>query len=223
MKQIQVTARIDERLLPNLYSVVSESSAVSELRVLDWNVAADDVGTLLFAIDGETDVFRRGARETDGIVDLTLSNAERPVSYALLDAHPAAIPFFSTFRSVTARAGVVVRKPLVYRDGRSYGYVVGDPGPLQDVVDETPDGIDVRIERIGRFPSGAEAPSSRLSDRQREVLETALRMGYYNRPREATHADIAAELGCAPTTVTAHLQKGEAKLVESVLADPGDD
>ncbi|WP_135827346.1 helix-turn-helix domain-containing protein [Halorussus halobius] len=218
MKHVQVAASIEDRLLPTLYSVVSESSAVSELRVLDWNVAADDVATLLYAIDGESEVFRDAARDTDGVVDLTLSNVERPVSYALLGARPAAIPFFSAFVSVTARAGVVVRKPLVYRDGRSHGHVVGDPGPLQDVIDETPDGIDVQIERIGRFPSDADAPSSRLSDRQREVLETALRMGYYERPREATHADIAAELECAPTTVTTHLQKGEAKLVESAMA-----
>jgi predicted DNA binding protein len=57
----------------------------------------------------------------------------------------------------------------------------------------------------------------RLSDRQQAALETALELGYYNQPREATHEDIARELGCAANTATTHLQKGEAKLVRAVM------
>jgi predicted DNA binding protein len=56
-----------------------------------------------------------------------------------------------------------------------------------------------------------------LSDRQREALEVAVELGYYDTPREATHTDIAAELDCAPNTASDHLQKGEAKLVRAGL------
>ncbi|WP_255152618.1 helix-turn-helix domain-containing protein [Halorarius halobius] len=54
--------------------------------------------------------------------------------------------------------------------------------------------------------------------RQREALQVAVALGYYDTPREATHADIAEELGCAPNTASDHLQNGEAKLVRAELA-----
>lgn len=217
MQELRITATLAPELVPPLYATVGESGAVTELRVVDWNLAADDAGTLLYAIDGDADAFRDAARATDGVERVALSRSDRAAPYALVNARPAAVPFFSTFVSVTARAGLVVRKPLVYRDGRSTGRVVGEPGPLQAAVDETPPGVDVRVERIGRFPSHAEDRSRRLSDRQREAVEAALELGYYDQPREATHAEIAAELECAPNTATTHLQKGEAKLVRAAM------
>lgn len=217
MKHIQIRADVDPDLLPEFYSVAAASPAITELRVLDWNVAADDVGTLLYAIDGDCEVFREGVRKTDAVETLTVSNTQKAPSYACLSARPAAVPFFSAFMSVTARADLIVRKPLVYRDGQSHAHVVGDADPLQEAIDRTPAGIDVVVEQISQFPSGWDDPLSQLSSRQREAIDTALRMGYYNQPRDVTHADIAGELGCAPNTATTHLQKAEAKIVGSVI------
>lgn len=220
MKHLQIAATVDPSLLPSYYATISDSPAVTELRVIDWNLAADSTGTLLYAIDGEADVFREAATETIGVEDVTLAHTDRPTSYALLSARHAAIPFFSTFMAVTARANLVVRKPLVYRDTRSYGRVVGRSAALQEAIDEIPDGVDVQIERIREFPSVTDDWTGLLSDRQQEAIETALRMGYYDQPREATHADIASELQCAPNTATTHLQKAEAKLVQTALNNP---
>jgi hypothetical protein len=41
MKHIQLETRIDSTFLPELYSTATESSEVRELRVIDWNLAAD--------------------------------------------------------------------------------------------------------------------------------------------------------------------------------------
>jgi predicted DNA binding protein len=217
MQHLRITATLDPTLIPPIYSMVDESETMVEARVIDWNLAADDVGTFLYAIDGDAVIFREGALETSGIDSVALSRTEQATSYALISARPAAIPIFTTFMSMTARAGLVVRKPLVYRNHRSHAHVVGEPGPLQATVDETPRGIDIEIEQIGQFPSTAEDRSIGLSDRQRETIETALAMGYYDQPRKATHADIAAELECASNTVTVHLQKGEAKLIHAAM------
>jgi predicted DNA binding protein len=77
--------------------------------------------------------------------------------------------------------------------------------------------MDVQVERIGRFQGGAEDPLASLSERQREALEAGLDLGYYDRPRTATHDDIADALGCAPPTASEHLQKAEAALVRAAL------
>jgi hypothetical protein len=218
MKRLRVTTTLEEGVLPPLYAAVADDARITELRVIDWNLAAADVGTLLYEIDGDPEAFREGARETDGADEVDVIDGDEGPSYALLSARPAAIPFFSTFMSLTARAGLVVRKPLVYRDHCSSGRVVGEPEPLQRAIDETPPGVSVQVEQIGNRPSEADT-QQRLTDRQRAAVETAFELGYYDQPRRATHEDIASELDCAPTTATTHLHKGEAKIIESVLND----
>ena len=51
-----------------------------------------------------------------------------------------------------------------------------------------------------------------LTERQREVLETATDLGYYDNPRQATHDDIAADVDASPSTVGEHLRKIEARV-----------
>lgn len=148
-----------------------------------------------------------------------LSNADSAISYALLEARSSAIPFFKTMVTAVARAGMILRRPLVYRSNRSHGHVVGKPAPVQAMFDEVSGGIDVQITTIGQFPCAAEDRSRQLTNRQREVIETAVAMGYYEQPRQITHQDIADELRCGLSTVTEHLQKAEDKLVRSAIND----
>lgn len=219
MKDLQVIATLDSELVPRAYAVVSESGPVTELRVLDWNLVADDASTLLYAIDGDAIEFQRAARDTPGIDNITLSNADCAISYALLEARSSAIPFFKTMVAAVAHVGMIMRRPLVYRNNRSHGHVVGKPAPLQAMFDEVPDGIDVQITTIGQFPCATVDRSRQLTNRQREVIETAVAMGYYEQPRQITHQDIADELRCGLSTVTEHLQKAEDKLVRSAIND----
>jgi predicted DNA binding protein len=128
-------------------------------------------------------------------------------------------PLFDEIHRLGNEVGLVVRTPFVYRDGAMYGRAVGDPEPLQRALAGVPDAIDVRIEEVGTFRG--DDPTTRLSDRQREALDAARELGYYETPREATHEDVAAELGCAPATASDHLQKAEAKLVESATDEFG--
>ncbi|MFB6270785.1 MAG: helix-turn-helix domain-containing protein, partial [Halobacterium sp.] len=50
---------------------------------------------------------------------------------------------------------------------------------------------------------------------QREAVEAALELGYYDDPRAATQADVADRLDCAASTAGDHLRKAEAKLVRA--------
>ncbi len=59
----------------------------------------------------------------------------------------------------------------------------------------------------------------RLTARQREVLETAFEMGYFERPRRANATEVAAELGIGPSTFREHVSAAETKLLEDVLGE----
>lgn len=217
LTRLQVSASLASTVLPSFYVTAAESQAIVQLRVLDWNLAADDVATVLYEIDGDADVFADAARETPGIDDVTLPQSSSSHPAVLVTADPEALPFFRTFLVLTARAGLLVRTPIIYRDFETRGEVVGESAALQTAIDGTPSTVEVSIEEIGSTPSLGTDPLAELSDRQRQTVLTALERGYYEHPRKTTHADLAAALDCAPNTVSEHLQKAEAKLVEAMV------
>lgn len=77
-------------------------------------------------------------------------------------------------------------------------------------------GNDVTLRELHeyRFEDG---PKDALTERQVEVLQTALRIGYYDIPRDASMQEIASELDCHDSTVAEHLQRAERNLVTTVL------
>jgi predicted DNA binding protein len=127
----------------------------------------------------------------------------------------AEVPIFGGSARAIDRTGLVVRRPLVYRDGCIHGHIVGDAETLQATLDQLPDSITVDIDAIQQYPSADVNPVQSLSERQREAVETALELGYYETPRTATQDAVAAELGCAANTASEHLRKAEAKLVRA--------
>ncbi|RQG96264.1 helix-turn-helix domain-containing protein [Natrarchaeobius oligotrophus] len=59
-----------------------------------------------------------------------------------------------------------------------------------------------------------------VTDRQREVLEAAIRAGYYEVPRECTLADLAATLDVDKSTASTVLRRGEATVLKWFLGGP---
>ena len=58
---------------------------------------------------------------------------------------------------------------------------------------------------------------ARLTDRQRQVVETAHEMGYFEYPKGANATDVAEELGVARSTFTEHLAAAQTKLMDALL------
>jgi predicted DNA binding protein len=58
---------------------------------------------------------------------------------------------------------------------------------------------------------------SELTERQREVLETAHEMGYFEYPKRANAGDVAEELGVDDSTFVEHLSAAQGKLLSAIL------
>lgn len=84
---------------------------------------------------------------------------------------------------------------------------------------------DVDVRRLVRTPGPGASPDAvyvdrgKLTGRQLEVLQTAYRMGYFERPRGANGTDVAEELGVDPSTFSEHLASAQRKLLGDVLED----
>lgn len=221
MKHLHVTVHIDDDHAPEFFELLANSSAINETRLVDWSMTADDQSTLLYTVDGDPTTFAERAADTAGIDSVELSDTTPGQTYVLVVMRPLETPLFAAIQRASTEAGLIVRKPIVYRNGTMSARVIGDASVLQRALDDAPNGVEVQIDRIGRLQSHSNDPVGTLSERQREAVGAALELGYYNQPREATHEDVAAKLDCAPPTASDHLQKAEAKIIRAMMDEFG--
>ncbi|MCO8267652.1 helix-turn-helix domain-containing protein [Haloferax sp. AB510] len=124
------------------------------------------------------------------------------------------------FAILTAYSLILI-PPIEYTDeyeGRGVRLtVVGTESAITRITAALPPEIELYPERVGEYVPNRGLLEDRLTDRQRDVFETAIRLGYYEVPREATHEEIAAVVGRAPATVSEQLQRIEANLLPRYL------
>ncbi|WP_226480600.1 helix-turn-helix domain-containing protein [Natrinema amylolyticum] len=73
-------------------------------------------------------------------------------------------------------------------------------------------GVTPDLCKLGEYDGEASALDA-LTDRQREVIETAYEMGFYEIPRQASTDDVAGTLDVDAATVSEHLQRAERNLL----------
>ncbi len=111
----------------------------------------------------------------------------------------------------------VLDMPIEYGpDGGLKVAVIGEEETVRRAIEDVPDEIRVELEQLSDYDPELRELSSLLTDRQQEILDTAADLGYYEVPRQATHQDIADELGLSTTTVGEHLRKIEARMLSEV-------
>ncbi|MCF2237773.1 helix-turn-helix domain-containing protein [Halobacterium salinarum] len=134
------------------------------------------------------------------------------------------------WRSVTAHLadhGIHHRGGSVVRAGWEHWTLYlpdGDPDPTEAVAAIEAAGSDAELVGAASVEAGAGGEHfavsrmlDALTDRQREVLALATRMGYYDEAATVRVADIADEIGLADTTTWEHLSRAE----ETVMAEVG--
>lgn len=110
--------------------------------------------------------------------------------------------------------------PIVVRDGWYEFEFTGTRDDL-DVVRSYLEAADCAFEL--RYLRGTDESAGLVTDRQREVLETARRAGYFEVPRDCTLAEVAAALGIDTSTASGILRRGQARIVSWYLTGtPGD-
>ena len=74
----------------------------------------------------------------------------------------------------------------------------------------------ITIEQVTETMPSLGGLRSLLTERQREVLDAAIELGYYSVPRRVTSTAVAEAVGCAPSTASEHLRKIEARVLSGL-------
>lgn len=201
---------------PNLplMSTLEESGVRLDL---EQAVAEDPERPVLFvwASGGDLDHFEAAAYEDDSVDDVTLvEDADDRRLYRVQVSERTEKPLYplddrmeASRLAVTSTAdGVEARLRFPDRESLS---------AFQPRVETR--GIDVTLRGVFSRTDPALTDENGLSSKQRTALVTAVELGYYGVPREASLADVADELGVSTQAASERLRRGVDSFVRNEL------
>lgn len=204
-----------EKIHPTIPRLVDTADitpvAIHQTRLLD-----DGTEVTLLEVRGDLDRLRGVLAGHSAVLEYSVAGERDGLVYSHSEPHDLARGLLE----LQDRYEVVLRMPLRFTGtGGLRGTLVGDDETFQRAVAELPDDLELEIEAIGDYHPDLRHVFSTLTDRQQEVLSTAIRAGYYEDPRRTTHREIAETLGIAPSTVSQHLRRIEANVFSEYVLE----
>ncbi|MFC7028293.1 helix-turn-helix domain-containing protein [Halomicroarcula sp. GCM10025710] len=210
---MRITAHGKESDIHPMYGVMTEASFVERATALQWNYTGDALGILHYIV-GDADALETAMGDIPEVIGYDVARVDSRSFYVYVRDTTTG-PLQEMFAPVTS-GGILVVPPVKYEpDGTVVFSMFGPDDELQEALKSVPSPIDVTIEAVGGLADTTAAVEARLTDRQREVVKTAVTRGYYDIPRTVSQAEIAAELDCAPSTVAEHLRKVESRMMRT--------
>jgi predicted DNA binding protein len=198
-----------------LGAAVADEPAVTTGPIHQLELIDGDTGVSLSEIRSGLDRYSEILGESPYVIEYTTTGTDRGFAYTHFELDDLIRRLLRYRRS----SELIVEMPIESEpDGATVVTLVGDAGAFADAFDGIPEEVSVDVVETGAYDPGVRQLSGRLTARQREVLSTAVRAGYYENPREATHDELAAELGISPATVGEHLRKIESRVFSGFVA-----
>ncbi|MFA1612513.1 helix-turn-helix domain-containing protein [Halobellus sp. MBLA0158] len=195
---------------------MAESAFVERATAIQWNYTGDALGILHYVV-GDPDALERAMQEIPEVLGYDMERLDERSCYVYV--RDATTDSLQEMFDPISSGGLVVVPPIEYAaDGTVAFSMFGPDNEIQTAIENVSVPVDVTIESVGGLAGTAAAVETRLTDRQREVVETAIEVGYYDVPRTASQEDVAAELGCAPSTAAEHLRKAESRMLRAQFA-----
>lgn len=179
------------------------------------NLLSDDTVAALYEIEGEGGVLHDALKESDEVLSYDVIDVSEETYHVYVHVRQGE-PVVDLLSIVDDRR-LMVDTPMEFVEDGVRATVIGEQSTLREALDDIPEGVDVDVRRVGEYSPQDDRVLANLTDRQREVLRVAARLGYYDVPRSATHDEVADSLGCAPSTASEHLRKIESKIVDVLL------
>ncbi len=128
-------------------------------------------------------------------------------------------------RRIEQRSSIpYVATPFEYRNGKLRVAYLGSSSQIRRLLAvlarlSKQSRIRYRVTSLGDAKFPPNSPVGRLTEKQRRVLITAYRLGYYDVPRKVTAEELAERLNLVKSTFSAHIRKAEWRLLTEMLRE----
>lgn len=194
--------------------LVERDPDVERKRIQQINLLEDDTVVMLYELAGEHDHIEA---VVDEYFEALAHSTSRIGDDTLVWAHIEPSSLVSRLLRIPREYNIVLQMPLEFTPcGGVSCLFVGDEGALEAATRALPEEVRVDVRRMGEYNPGPGRYATELTDRQAEILDAAIELGYYDDPRNVTYDDIADRVNCGRTTVGEHLRKVESKVLPAV-------
>lgn len=216
MRYFDFTLTPDDGALHPVDRVIAETPSIGRLSIMHFDSLGDGTGVLLYRLDGDPDVLVPGIDEHPDVIAYDLLDADGSEFHLYLHIHPGDPA--DTVMRLAQKYALMIDTPIEFTDrGAIEMTVIGSHDMLREAIDEMPPDLSFNVDEVGSYTPDRKDMLSMLTDRQLEVFQRAVELGYYEIPRRATHEEIANDLGVAPSTVDEHLRKAESRVLRGLV------
>ena len=215
VKHVRLTMRAPEGTVHPVFDMLTRGEHVERVRGLHWNFSEDRLGILHY-VEGELDAYVAELESLPSVLDYDVARTDDDGFYVYhrCVVRGGARELFETF----TRETLLLVPPIEFgADGSATFSLFGDGAEVQTALDSVPAAVEVAVHEVTGMAETPEVTAATLTTRQREAVEAALSLGYYDIPREASHEEVAEAMDCAPSTAAEHLRKAESKLLSSTF------
>jgi len=217
MRHVTVVVYPDPEDLHPVEWELADASDLTRRAIHAFDELHDGTIVLLAEVDGNFNHYREIVESSPAVHEYAVSGDSSGFCYSRVES----TPLLSELLRQKRAAEYIVEMPVEYTDdGGLQITMVGRKADFVGGPFDFPADFDIAVELVSASPydSAQETPFMRLTDRQREVLETALRLGYYENPRQATQKEIADEFDIEPSTAGTHLRQIESHVLSQYTA-----
>lgn len=200
-----------------MYDILANAEFVERATAMHWSYT-DEEQAMLHYVEGDVDAFRTVTAETAAVVDVEVVPAGDEAFYAFVTGETTE-PLRELFGAIEDVTAIPVPPVEYHPDGTVSFDIVGPSAEIQAAIENVPDPLEVTVDAVGGLAATPALAETLLSERQRDALDAAIDLGYYDVPREADHEDVAEAIDCAPSTAAEHLRKAESKVVRAVRSE----
>ncbi|WP_311172287.1 helix-turn-helix domain-containing protein [Halobellus ordinarius] len=195
---------------------LTESPDIDRRAIHHVELLVDETVLLLAEASGSQDRYEQIMAESPHVIDYLVAGDDRWMAVSQFE------PTDEVRRALTLQqeSFLVVDTPMHFtsEDHLKITYLGTEDSfrTLFDYTDEL-DSMAVDILNMGEYEADESSLSRMITARQEEVLETAVELGYYTEPRQASLEEIGEAVGISPGTVGEHLRKVEERVFREIV------
>jgi hypothetical protein len=197
-----------------MHAFVCESPALDRATILERD-ARGETTTLLLHVGGDREAYERAVAAVPQVRRWTTTDDGEPGDGFYVYVRTNLRDREDAYREALDRESVLVVTPVELRADRTVRQtLVGESDQLTAAVECLPESIEVDVRWTGDY---RRERGRGVSERQREALSAAWRVGYYDLPRGGGLRAVAEELDCSTSAASDLLRRAERRLVAAAL------